>query len=421
MEEEVTLIFKNKNYNIERRKLAFCKYLYEKSLKNRQVWIDEEVDDGVFEKCIMFLDKRYSVEIFGCLSDVVSLLRKWECDSCLIDSIYVHSISKNRNIIINRNRRNYDANLGMLLNNSLLFSDYYQNDPLSLFMIEDDFSDESFDIFFSFIHQEIITIPNESLLEVREIMNLWRCELPIHFANSGLIDTRMIGKNVFDFYESNEDFFAENLSIMIGNSEFCSLPIGFLISVFQKTKYILNEETYESFSRMINDSHGHLSHFVYPFIKVKNTQKKIIQKSFFSLETSKSQYDIDCYPNNFKHYEFRGEFSIETINIHHMAVIGNFNIVQYMIYNGIDVNLQYSFEKPLISPIYSFSIKNKITPLHAASFGGYFNIVKLLVENGANLNSLDDDLSFKFINAYLFITQRNLFKLPNSLFRKDHF
>ena len=62
--------------------------------------------------------------------------------------------------------------------------------------------------------------------------------------------------------------------------------------------------------------------------------------------------------------------------LHFAVIIGNIEIIEYILDNGVDINSQNVFEE---------------TPLHWCCKEGNLQIAKLLINNGANYNSLDFD------------------------------
>ncbi len=93
--------------------------------------------------------------------------------------------------------------------------------------------------------------------------------------------------------------------------------------------------------------------------------------------------------------------------IHQASFGGHLDIVKHLSQNGANINSQESFRtfnifsdaSPLPFQIQSFSIFSDASPLHLAAFNGHLEVVKYLVQNGADTTVACESAKVTFLNT----------------------
>jgi len=408
---KVCIVYNDVNHEISLRSIINSGHFAESYRPGKELIWNGRYSQKCFSNFLNLLEKsRYSDDIRS--PDMINLLEEWKCPTILnslielVESQYDYSVAHNNHI--------YKVNFGTLSIKSQLFRSQMEHSPDLMFSIYDEFTEDSFKLFIECLHG-IKSLPkDETLVDLYLQCLNWKCdEFLQHFDSISL--------NLIITALSNEDSISNFLLEEIASKKihelvyepcFYKLSLQTINRILDASILCENIKSLLEFIKNLFNAHGigaftsilslDLSRFQNEEISAiidcfsKNSNSSVFQmlNTQFKINNQLIQdYEIKIRKNFEREQEMKklvlslqNPWRTKKTNnfvddIFKAAKEGNLFSMIFLVSNGICVNsIDHSLNE---------YHDKKCTALHHAAFYNHLSVVEFLINNNANVNSLN--------------------------------
>jgi len=419
----------NENFVFKKGEIIFLQRYYQEILSSSPINIVTKANHSQVQSFFDFLrygrvPNKYQDQI-----QVFQLLKESECHFSLFDSFRFRIQSQKVNGYVILNSISYSVNIGCLCFNSSVFQEFYSCHTDEVFVFDYPCSSKSFEQFLDLLHFRRFLPELDQIDQILEICSLLGCDsLSAMISESSVefILSTILRKQETEFFDFSvyENYVCDNLLLFLGLSSFCEISLSILCRVFQRSKCIIQLSILRPFLERCVLFHGSKAFVLLPMIQFEQSNNIVEHKELLKLL---SQNEHGCF---YSHHITLIDNVIQELNetqatnrnlekeINQIKQDNNIKdqrIEEYFLkIKRMDKEIETlrnvikeskHSQKDDIKPKEKAPIMNCIID---ASKNGHLDDVKILLHQGADIDSKRSDIGLLFFHCLHFIAQQKM-------------